>query len=118
MYLCWILFVFWDLIFVLLSLPSPLRKDTLDSVHVHFDGLVTPLRNSKMPGCLFFHLCLSFTVSEPLRCYQRAGILHSFPAQGPSFHLNLPLCKITPVELQMCLVQFPVYSFSFLAFSL
>lgn len=82
MYLCWILLVLGDLIFVLLSLLSQLRKEPLDSVYVDFDGLVTPLRNSKMPGCLFFHLCFSFTVSEPSRCYQRAGILHSFSSTG------------------------------------
>ncbi len=43
--------------------------------------MLTPIRNSNMPGFLLFHHCFSVTVSQPLQCYQRAGILHSFPAQ-------------------------------------
>lgn len=120
MYLCWIyqilnlLFVYEELIFTLLPF-SQLRMETLDSVYLNCDGndSVTPLRNSNMPEFLLFHRCFSFTVSEPLQCYQRAGILHSFSAQRRSCHLNMSLCKMTAMEIQMCLVQFPVYFFSF-----
>lgn len=66
-----------------------------------------------MPGFLFLTSIFSFTASKFLQCYQRAGILHSFPAERRSSQLNMPLCKITPVEIQMCLVQFPVYFFFF-----
>ncbi|XP_070696603.1 bcl-2-like protein 11 isoform X2 [Pempheris klunzingeri] len=85
-------------------------QETLGPACLYFDG-DDSLKNSKMPGFLFFHLCFFFTVSEPLQCHQRAGTLHSFPAQRWSCHLYMPLCKITPVEIQTCLVQFPVYFF-------
>lgn len=103
-----LLFVYEDLIFTQLPLFHLSRKETFDSG----DDLLTPLRNSKTLEFLFFHLCFSFAVSDLLQYHQRAGILHSFPAQRRSYHLNLPQWKIMPVEIQKCLVQFSVYFFS------
>lgn len=89
MYPCWIyrtlnlLFVHEELVFTLR--PQRSMGETLDSAHFHGDYLLRHSRNSEL---LFFHFCFPFTVSEPLQCYQRAGILHSFPVQRRSYHLK------------------------------
>lgn len=69
-----------------------------------------------MPGFLFLHLCFSLMVSEPLQCYQRARILHSFAAHGAAMSPKYAPQKITPVEIQMCLVQFSVNFFCLFTF--
>lgn len=85
--------------------------ETLDSVLFHGDDLLTPLRNSKIPDFFVFFTsvfpswCLSLCIAT-----KEPGFRTPFQRQGGHI-ITLYLCKITPVEIQMCLVQFLVYFF-------
>lgn len=58
------------------------------------------------------HQCFSVMASKILWCYQRGKILQFFVGRG-SRNTLICLCKMTPMEIQMCLEQFLVYFASF-----
>lgn len=98
-------FCFWGSNFYSPSFFFQIRKETLDLDCFHFVFVLTCLRNSKMSS-----FCTCVFSSRPLWMLPKSwAFALSCPALRQSCHLNMPLCKMMPVEIQMCLVQFPVY---------